>query len=77
MNFSADETDRPTDHPLMAFRPPGEKGKYGDECILRLLQALDDHVPLPQRDTESPFLMPIDNVLTVKGRGTVLVGESG
>lgn len=38
------------------------------------MQSLDKHIPEPQRDTSSPFLMPIDNIFTVPGRGTVVVG---
>ncbi|MFF5111901.1 elongation factor Tu [Streptosporangium sp. NPDC000509] len=39
-----------------------------------LLQAVDDHVPLPVRYTDAPFLLPVENVLTVTGRGTVVTG---
>jgi elongation factor Tu len=39
-----------------------------------LLDAVDAHVPLPARYTEGPFLMPVENVLTISGRGTVVTG---
>jgi len=42
--------------------------------IRELVDVLDTHIPDPQRDTESPFLMPVENVLTIEGRGTVVTG---
>ena len=44
-------------------------------CITKLLQALDDHLPDPPRDTQAPFLMPIEGVCSVPGRGTVATGR--
>lgn len=52
----------------------GDTSEYGEQSILKLISTLDNYVDLPKRDLESPFLMPIDNFLTVKGRGTVVVG---
>ena len=52
----------------------GDTSEYGELSIHRLLSALDNHVDLPTRDTESPFLMPIDNIISVRGRGTVVIG---
>ncbi|MEU8898212.1 elongation factor Tu [Nocardia sp. NPDC048505] len=43
-------------------------------AVLRLLAAVDTHIPTPVRDTASPFLLPIENVLTITGRGTVVTG---
>jgi elongation factor Tu len=45
------------------------------EKILELLNAVDEYVPEPQRDTEKPFLMPIEDVFTITGRGTVVTGR--
>jgi elongation factor Tu len=42
--------------------------------IVDLLQAVDEHVPVPPRPVDKPFLMPIENVLTITGRGTVVTG---
>src|SRR5437660_4995759 len=42
--------------------------------ILDLLEAVDEHVPVPARHLDRPFLMPIENVLTISGRGTVVTG---
>ncbi|MCB0907780.1 MAG: elongation factor Tu, partial [Nocardioidaceae bacterium] len=44
------------------------------ESVRRLLAAVDDYVPVPVRDLDEPFLMPIENVLTISGRGTVVTG---
>ena len=52
----------------------GDMSEYGEPSITRLLSTLDSYIDLPERDIESPFLMPIDNILSVKGRGTVVVG---
>ena len=45
------------------------------ECIVQLLEALDATIPDPLRDTEKPFLMPIENVYSIPGRGTVVTGK--
>jgi elongation factor Tu len=42
--------------------------------VVDLLRAVDEHVPVPPRPVEKPFLMPIENVLTITGRGTVVTG---
>jgi elongation factor Tu len=43
--------------------------------ILELMAAVDKYVPLPQRETEKPFLMPIEDIFTISGRGTVATGR--
>ncbi|HVX47255.1 MAG TPA: elongation factor Tu, partial [Mycobacteriales bacterium] len=45
------------------------------EKILELMNAVDDSIPEPQRDTDKPFLMPIEDVFTITGRGTVVTGR--
>ncbi|CAL8121960.1 unnamed protein product [Orchesella dallaii] len=52
----------------------GDQGEFGEPSIYKLMDALDEHVPLPTRDYQSPFLLPIDSSFTVPGRGTVVVG---
>ncbi len=47
------------------------------ECIGQLVEALDQHVPDPVRDFESPFMLPIEGVHTIEGRGTVVTGRVG
>jgi translation elongation factor EF-Tu-like GTPase len=53
----------------------GDKGYYGEESIHRLIDALDSYIALPERDLDAPFLMPIDNLVSVPGRGTVAIGQ--
>ncbi|MEO6471807.1 MAG: elongation factor Tu [Aeromicrobium sp.] len=48
--------------------------KWG-ESILELMQAVDDYIPMPPRETEKPFLMPVEDVFTITGRGTVITGR--
>src|SRR5438309_2931048 len=43
--------------------------------IMELMDAVDKYVPLPQRETEKPFLMPIEDIFTISGRGTVATGR--
>ena len=45
------------------------------KCIIELLQACDDFIPDPERDIDKPFLMPIEDVFTISGRGTVVTGR--
>ena len=53
----------------------GERENPYVRGIADLVHALDEHVPLPERDLESPFLMPIEGVCTIAGRGTVVTGR--
>ncbi len=46
-----------------------------EDAIMELVQALDDYVPEPPRDNDKPFLMPIEDVFSIKGRGTVATGR--
>jgi elongation factor Tu len=53
----------------------GEKGEFADGSILKLYEALDTYVPLPERPIDKPFLMPIEDVFSISGRGTVVTGR--
>ena len=44
-------------------------------CITELLDTMDEYFPIPQRETDKPFLMPIEDVFTIPGRGTVVTGK--
>lgn len=57
----------------------GEKPELGEQAILKLMETVDEHIPLPKRETEKPFLMPVEDVFSIAGRGTVVTGriESG
>jgi len=46
-----------------------------EKSILELMKAVDEYIPEPKRDTEKPFLMPIEDVFAIKGRGTVVTGR--
>ncbi len=56
-----------------------EGDKASEEAIMELVKAMDDYIPEPVRDLDKPFLMPIEDVFSIKGRGTVATGriESG
>ena len=47
----------------------------GEKTIDELMAAVDDYVPLPERDVDQPFLMPIEDVFSISGRGTVVTGR--
>ncbi len=53
----------------------GDKGEYGEEAINKLLAALDSYIPEPKRDIDKPFLMPVEDVFSIPGRGTVATGR--
>jgi elongation factor Tu len=53
----------------------GEKGEFADQAVLKLFEALDAYVPLPERPIDKPFLMPIEDVFSISGRGTVVTGR--
>src|SRR5262249_49040672 len=58
---------------LMALE---EKQKeLGHDSILKLMEAIDAYIPQPKRDKDQPFLMPIEDVFTISGRGTVVTGR--
>ncbi|MDE0093913.1 MAG: elongation factor Tu [Gammaproteobacteria bacterium] len=53
----------------------GDEGQDGAESIRNLMQALDDFIPEPERPVDAPFLMPIEDVFSISGRGTVVTGR--
>jgi len=53
----------------------GNDGKYGVDSVKALMATVDDYVPLPERETDKPFLMPIEDVFSISGRGTVVTGR--
>jgi elongation factor Tu len=53
----------------------GEKSELGEEAILKLYEALDTYIPLPERDVDKAFLMPIEDIFSISGRGTVVTGR--
>ena len=53
----------------------GDQSEIGTQSIERLVQALDDYVPIPERPVDRPFLLPIEDVFSISGRGTVVTGR--
>ena len=53
----------------------GDKGELGEVAIMKLADALDSYIPTPERAIDKPFLMPIEDVFSISGRGTVVTGR--
>ncbi|GIW42848.1 MAG: elongation factor Tu [Candidatus Binatia bacterium] len=53
----------------------GDTGELGAQAIMKLMEAVDEYVPEPQREVDKPFLMPVEDVFTISGRGTVATGR--
>jgi len=53
----------------------GDTSDIGSGAILKLMEAVDEYIPQPQRAVEKPFLMPIEDVFSISGRGTVVTGR--
>src|SRR6187455_2225437 len=53
----------------------GEQSEYGTQSIQKLMEACDAFIPEPKRETDKPFLMPVEDVFTITGRGTVVTGR--
>ena len=72
-DFPGDDTPIILGSALKALE--GDKGKLGEESILALMNAVDTYIPVPERDIDKPFLMPVEDVFTITGRGTVATGR--
>ncbi len=53
----------------------GDSGECGEGSVLRLVETLDGYIPEPERPVDQPFLMPIEDVFSISGRGTVVTGR--
>jgi len=53
----------------------GDQGELGEPAIMKLLEALDSSIPEPKRETDKPFLMAVEDVFSITGRGTVATGR--
>jgi elongation factor Tu len=60
--LEAASSDAPSDDPRL-------------QCVWELMKAVDEYIPLPQRDSDKPFLMPVEDVFSITGRGTVATGR--
>src|SRR3954465_4155650 len=59
---------------VAAFPALNGDEKWG-ESIMELMDAVDEHIPQPEREVDKPFLMPVEDVFTITGRGTVITGR--
>jgi elongation factor Tu len=71
--FPGDETPVVRGSALKALQ--GEDSELGQGSILKLYEALDSYVPIPPREVDKPFLMPIEDIFSISGRGTVVTGR--
>jgi elongation factor Tu len=71
--FPGDETPIIRGSALKALE--GEAGELGEPSVLALMAAVDSFIPEPQRDVDKPFLMSVEDVFTISGRGTVATGR--
>jgi len=53
----------------------GDKGELGEQSIMKLAEALDSYIPTPERAIDGAFLMPVEDVFSISGRGTVVTGR--
>jgi elongation factor Tu len=60
---------------LQALEGSGDPGAEESKSVMELMAALDEYIPLPERDIDKPFLMPIEDVFSISGRGTVVTGR--
>ena len=71
--FPGDDTPIITGSALKALE--GEESELGTESIIKLAQALDEYIPEPERAIDGDFLMPVEDVFSISGRGTVATGR--
>jgi elongation factor Tu len=71
--FPGDKT--PIIHGSAKLAMEGDKGELGEGAILKLAEALDTYIPQPERAIDGAFLMPVEDVFSISGRGTVVTGR--
>ena len=71
--FPGDDTPVVTGSALQALE--GNEGEMGLGSVDRLIQAMDEYIPIPERPVDQPFLLPIEDVFSISGRGTVVTGR--
>jgi elongation factor Tu len=72
-NFPGDDTPIIRGSALKALE--GDSGELGTQSIQKLMEAVDSFVPEPKREIDKPFLMPVEDVFSISGRGTVATGR--
>ena len=73
-DFPGDDTPIIRGSALKAGENPTDEGGAA-KPIWDLLEVLDTYIPVPERETDKPFLMPVEDVFSIKGRGTVVTGR--
>ena len=71
--FPGDDTPIVKGSALKALE--GDQSELGEPAILKLAETLDSYIPTPERDIDKPFLLPIEDVFSISGRGTVVTGR--
>ncbi len=71
--FPGDDTPVVTGSALKALE--GDESEMGTQSVEQLVVAMDDYIPVPERPVDQPFLMPIEDVFSISGRGTVVTGR--
>jgi len=72
-DFPGDDTPIIQGSALKALESPEDEA--ATKCILELMEQVDSYIPEPERDVDQPFLMPVEDVFSIKGRGTVGTGK--
>jgi elongation factor Tu len=72
-DFPGDDIPIVTGSALQALE--GDEGEAGKQSIMKLMEAVDSYIPTPDRPKDQPFLMPIEDVFSISGRGTVTTGR--
>ena len=72
-NFPGD--DIPIIHGSALMALEDKSPELGEQAILKLMEAVDAYIPQPARDVDKPFLMPVEDVFSISGRGTVVTGR--
>ncbi len=72
-DFPGDDTPIVTGSAKLALE--GDQSEMGEPAIFRLAEALDSYIPMPKRAVDGPFLMPVEDVFSISGRGTVVTGR--
>jgi elongation factor Tu len=72
-DFPGDDLPIVTGSALKALE--GDPGELGEQSVVKLVDAMDAYIPQPQREIDKPFLMPIEDVFSISGRGTVVTGR--
>ena len=72
-NFPGDKTPIVVGSALKAVE--GDQSEIGEPSIIKLVAVMDDYIPIPERPIDQPFLLPIEDVFSISGRGTVVTGR--